>query len=126
MSKKTASEKKFTTTDAGSPVSSDEHSLSIGPDRPLVLREYYLIEQMANFNRERVPERQPLAKGGGGFGRFEVTHGVSKYTKASVFQPGTHWPPEGGRIQTPVLERAIAYWRNVDANLGNTIADGVS
>ena len=47
-----------------------------------------MIEQMANFNRERIPERQPHAKGGGAFGRFEVT-GRSKYTKAAVFQPGT-------------------------------------
>ena len=44
---------------------------------------------MANFNRERIPERHPHAKGGGAFGRFEVTKDVSKYTKAAVFQPGT-------------------------------------
>ena len=43
---------------------------------------------MANFNRERIPERQPHAKGGGAFGRFEVTKDVSQYTKAAVFQPG--------------------------------------
>jgi catalase len=34
-------------------VASDEHSLTIGPDRPLLLQDHYLIEQMANFNRER-------------------------------------------------------------------------
>ena len=44
---------------------------------------------MANFNRERIPERQPHAKGGGAFGHFEVTSDVSAYTKAAVFQPGT-------------------------------------
>ena len=44
---------------------------------------------MAQFNRERVPERQPHAKGSGAFGRFEVTEDVSAYTKAAVFQPGT-------------------------------------
>ena len=44
---------------------------------------------MANFNRERIPERQPHAKGGGAFGHFEVTNDVSAYTKAAVFQPGT-------------------------------------
>jgi catalase len=79
---------KPTTTDAGIPVPSDEHSLTIGPDGPLVLHDHYLIEQMANFNRERIPERQPHAKGGGAFGRFEVTRDVSNYTKAAVFQPG--------------------------------------
>ncbi|MGW4118330.1 catalase [Nocardia sp. NPDC004711] len=78
-----------TTTDAGIPVQSDEHSLTVGPDGPILLHDHYLIEQMAQFNRERVPERQPHAKGGGAFGRFEVTADVSAYTKAAVFQPDT-------------------------------------
>jgi catalase len=77
-----------TTTDAGIPVSSDEHSLTIGPDGPILLQDHYLIEQMANFNRERIPERQPHAKGSGAFGHFEVTNDVSAYTQAAVFQPG--------------------------------------
>ncbi|PAU76516.1 catalase [Halomonas salipaludis] len=85
----TSDDRKPTTNDAGIPVSSDEHSLSVGPDGPLVLHDHYLIEQMANFNRERIPERQPHAKGGGAFGRFEVTQDLSQYTKAAVFQPGT-------------------------------------
>ncbi len=84
----TTSQSKPTTTDSGSPVASDEHSLSIGPDGPIVLNDHYLIEQMANFNRERIPERQPHAKGGGAFARFEVTEDVSRYTKAAFLQPG--------------------------------------
>ena len=43
---------------------------------------------MANFNRERIPERQPHANGSGAFGHFEVTNDVSSYTRAAVFQPG--------------------------------------
>ena len=85
-----------TTTDAGIPVESDEHSLTVGPDGPILLQDHYLIEQMANFNRERIPERQPHAKGGGAFGHFEVTGDVSEYTKAAVFQPG---------VQTDLLIR---------------------
>ena len=77
-----------TTTDAGIAVPSDEHSLTIGPDGPILLQDHYLIEQMANFNRERIPERQPHAKGSGAFGHFEVTTDVSSYTRAAVFQPG--------------------------------------
>jgi catalase len=80
---------KATTTDAGAYVASDEHSLTIGPDGPIVLNDHYLIEQMANFNRERIPERQPHAKGGGAFGHFQVTHDVSSYTTAALFQPNT-------------------------------------
>jgi catalase len=85
----TNTQPKPTTTDAGIPVASDEHSLTVGPDGPILLQDHYLIEQMAQFNRERVPERQPHAKGGGAFGRFEVTNDVSAYTKAVVFQPNT-------------------------------------
>lgn len=79
---------KHTTNDAGAAVPSDEHSLTIGADGPIVLHDHYLIEQMANFNRERIPERQPHAKGSGAFGRFEVTHDVSQFTRAALFQPG--------------------------------------
>ncbi len=81
--------RKPTTTDAGIPVASDELSLTVGQDGPIVLHDHYLIEQMANFNRERIAERQPHAKGSGAFGHFEVTHDVSRYTKAAVFQPNT-------------------------------------
>ncbi|MEA1064093.1 catalase [Erwinia sp. HR93] len=90
------SDNKPTTTDAGIPVASDEHSLTIGPDGPILLQDHYLIEQMANFNRERIPERQPHAKGSGAFGHFEVTEDVSRYTKAALFQPG---------VKTDVLMR---------------------
>ncbi|MDT7646067.1 MAG: catalase, partial [Pseudonocardiales bacterium] len=84
----TSTQPKPTTTDAGIPVASDELSLTVGPDGPILLQDHYLIEQMANFNRERIPERQPHAKGGGAFGHFEVTGDVSAYTNAAVFQPG--------------------------------------
>ncbi|NII09433.1 catalase [Oleiagrimonas sp. C23AA] len=80
---------KRTTTDAGIPVASGEYSLTVGPNGPIVLHDHYLIEQMANFNRERIPERQPHAKGSGAFGHFEVTDDISRYTRAAVFQPGT-------------------------------------
>ncbi len=77
-----------TTTDSGIRVQSEEHSLTVGNDGPIVLHDHYLIEQMANFNRERIPERQPHAKGSGAFGHFETTGDVSKYTKAKLFQKG--------------------------------------
>jgi catalase len=78
-----------TTTDSGIPVASDEYSLTVGADGPILLQDHYAIEQMAQWNRERVPERQPHAKGSGAFGRFEVTSDVSGYTRAALFQPGT-------------------------------------
>ncbi|HWG64520.1 MAG TPA: catalase [Streptosporangiaceae bacterium] len=77
------------TTDAGIPVESDKYSLTVGSGGPILLQDSYLIEQMAQWNRERIPERQPHAKGSGAFGRFEVTKDVSAYTKAALFQPNT-------------------------------------
>ena len=88
-------------------VASDEHSLTVGPDGPILLQDHYLIEQMANFNRERIPERQPHAKGGGAFGTFEVTHDVSAYTRAAVFQPGApHRRARSGSRPSPASAAA--------------------
>jgi catalase len=77
-----------TTTDAGIATGSDEHSLTVGPDGPILLQDHYVIQKMAHFNRERVPERVVHAKGGGAHGFFEATEGASAWTKASFLQPG--------------------------------------
>src|SRR5271169_2600761 len=76
-------ERPVTTTDAGIPAPSDEFSQSVGPNGPLLLQDHYLIQKMAQFNRERVPERVVHAKGGGAYGYFELTADVTKYTKAA-------------------------------------------
>ena len=85
-----------TTTNSGAPVASDQHSQSVGADGAIVLTDHYLVEKLAQFNRERVPERVVHAKGGGAFGRFETTGDVSAYTRAALFQPG---------VETEVLVR---------------------
>src|SRR5258705_4063645 len=99
MSKETrpAGDEKITTTDAGIPASSDEFSLTIGADGPILLQDHYLIQKMAQFNRERVPERVVHAKGGGAHGYFEVTADVTAFTAAAFL----------GRIgkRTPVFVR---------------------
>jgi catalase len=82
-------ERPHTTTDAGIPATSDEHSLTVGPNGPILLQDHYLVQKMQAFNRERVPERVVHAKGGGAFGFFEATQDVSQFTKAVVFQKGT-------------------------------------
>ena len=79
----------YTTTNTGAPVASDAHSQSVGADGAIPLHDHYLVEKLAQFNRERIPERIVHAKGGGAFGTFEVTGDVSAYTSAAVFQPGT-------------------------------------
>jgi catalase len=77
------------TTQSGAPVTSDAHSKSVGADGAIILTDHYLIEKLAQFNRERVPERVVHAKGGGALGTFKTSEDVSKYTKAALFQPGT-------------------------------------
>src|SRR5258706_6892491 len=74
-----------TTTDAGSPVASDEYSLTAGPSGPNRLQDAYLLEKLAHFVRERVPDRVYHVKGGGAFGYFEVTADVTQWTKAAFF-----------------------------------------
>jgi catalase len=74
------------TTGAGTPAASDRNPLTIGPKGPIVLHDIHFLEQMAHFNREKVPERQPHAKGAGAFGVFRTTEDVSRYTKAALFQ----------------------------------------
>lgn len=72
----------------GAPAVSDRHSITLGPDGPLLLHDHHLITTLAHFNRENIPDRKPHAKGSGAFGTFEVTGDVTKYTKAALFQPG--------------------------------------
>ncbi|RZU63858.1 catalase [Microterricola gilva] len=78
----------ITTTQTGTPVASDEHSLTAGPNGATALHDRYLVEKLAQFNRERTPERVVHAKGGGAFGTFVATEDVSAYTRAAVFQKG--------------------------------------
>jgi len=77
-----------TTNNVGIPVASDNDSLTLGANGPILLQDHYLIEKNAQFNRERVPERVVHAKGGGAHGFLEVTEDVSQFTKAALFQPG--------------------------------------
>jgi catalase len=81
-----------TTTDAGIPAASDHHSQTLGPNGPILLQDHYLIQKMAHFNRERVPERVVHAKGGGAFGSLTITDDVSAFTRADLFQPGRVTP----------------------------------
>ncbi len=77
--------KKKLTTASGIPYAENENSMTIGPRGPILLQDFILHEKMAHFNRERIPERVVHAKGSGAYGTFTVTHDISKYTRAKVF-----------------------------------------
>jgi catalase len=79
------SKKKKLTTASGRPFTEFENSQTVGPRGPILLQDYFLHEDMAHFNRERIPERVVHAKGTGAFGTFTVKNDITKYTKAKIF-----------------------------------------
>lgn len=77
-----ADDKKTLTTAFGIPVGEDQNSLTAGKRGPVLMQDVHLLEKLAHFDRERIPERVVHAKGAGAYGYFEVTADVTKYTKA--------------------------------------------
>ncbi|AOH56866.1 catalase [Peribacillus muralis] len=77
--------KKNLTTSWGAPVGDNQNSITAGQRGPVLIQDVHLLEKLAHFNRERVPERVVHAKGAGAFGTFEVTNDLSQYTKAKLF-----------------------------------------
>lgn len=77
-----AKDKKTLTTAFGIPVADDQNSLTAGERGPVLMQDVHLLEKLAHFDRERIPERVVHAKGAGAYGYFEVTTDVTQYTKA--------------------------------------------
>ena len=73
------------TTAAGNPVADNTNILTAGRRGPALLQDIWLIEKLAHFDREVIPERRMHAKGWGAYGAFTVTHDISRYTKAKIF-----------------------------------------
>lgn len=73
------------TTAAGAPVVDNNNSQTAGPRGPVLLQDVWLLEKLAHFDREVIPERRMHAKGSGAYGTFTVTHDISRYTKARLF-----------------------------------------
>src|SRR5467141_4265014 len=85
------------TRDTGVPVGDNQNSKVAGPEGPVLLEDMNLIEKLARFDRERIPERVVHARGTGAQGVFVTSTDFSKYTKASLFA-------QAGK-ETPVLVR---------------------
>src|SRR5436305_1463120 len=73
------------TTSNGRPVADNQNSVTVGPRGPVLMEDFQLIEKMAHFNRERIPERVVHAKGSGAYGHLKVTGDITKHTKAKLF-----------------------------------------
>ena len=69
----------------GAPVVDNLNTMTAGPRGPALLQDIWLIEKMAHFDREVIPERRMHAKGWGAYGKFTVTHDITRFTKAKIF-----------------------------------------
>jgi catalase len=103
----TMSDRKLTTA-AGAPVADNQNSLTAGPRGPIALQDVWLLEKLAHFDREVIPERRVHAKGSGAFGRFVVTHDITRYTKAKLFSEIGKETPLFIRFSTVAGERGAA------------------
>jgi catalase len=92
----------------GAPVADNLNIMTAGPRGPALLQDVWLIEKMAHFDREVIPERRMHAKGWGAYGTFTVTHDISRYTKAKIFSQVGKKTPMFARFSTVAGERGAA------------------
>lgn len=88
------------TQDSGSPVVDNQNSETAGQNGPVVLEDFALIEKLAHFDRERIPERVVHARGVGAMGSFTATEDFSEITKASLFSKAGKTTPVTVRFST--------------------------
>ncbi|QKS70150.1 catalase [Paenalkalicoccus suaedae] len=85
------------TTNQGVPIRDNQNSRTAGENGPILLEDYQLLEKIAHFDREKVPERVVHARGFGAHGVFKVKNSMKRYTKAKFLQ-------EEGQ-ETPIFTR---------------------
>src|SRR6266536_2956620 len=95
------------TTRQGHPVYDNQNNRTVGERGPTVLENYYFLEKISHFDRERIPERVVHARGAGAHGYFEAygTVGdepIGKYTRAKLFQEQGKRTPLFVRFSTVV------------------------
>ncbi len=102
------SKSKVLTTAAGIPVCDNQTSLTAGDRGPTLLQDHHLLEKLAHFNRERIPERVVHAKAAGAHGTFIVTNDITRYTKARIFSEVGKKTDVFGRFSTVAGEKGSA------------------
>jgi len=96
------------TTAFGAPVPDNQNSLTAGPHGPVLMQDVWLLEKLANLNREVIPERRMHAKGSGAFGTFTVTCDITRFTRAKIFSEVGKKTPMFARFTTVAGERGAA------------------
>ena len=99
---------KYLTHATGTPVVDNLNSQTAGRRGPVLLQDIWLIEKLAHFDREVIPERRMHAKGSGAHGVFTVTQDVTRYTKAKIFSEIGKQSPMFVRFSTVAGERGAA------------------
>ncbi|KAH3007302.1 hypothetical protein KXV73_008614 [Aspergillus fumigatus] len=76
--------------------------------RTLALNDHHLVESLAHFNREKIPERAVHAKGAAAYGEFEVTADISDICNIDMLLGVGKKTPCVTRFSTTGLERGSA------------------
>ena len=97
-----------TTHATGAPVVDNFNSLTAGPRGPVLLQDIWLLEKLAHFDREVIPERRMHAKGSGAHGTFTVTGDIRRLSKAKLFSEVGKVTPVFVRFSTVAGERGAA------------------
>jgi catalase len=96
------------TTAAGAPVPDNQNVITAGARGPVLLQDVWLLEKLAHFDREVIPERRMHAKGSGAYGTFTVTHDITQYTRANIFSQIGKQTELFARFTTVAGERGAA------------------
>ena len=73
------------TNEVGAPIGDNQNSITAGSRGPTLLQDAWLLEKLAHFDRERIPERVVHANGSGAYGSLTITNDITKYSKADIF-----------------------------------------
>ncbi|WP_392566964.1 catalase [Utexia brackfieldae] len=92
----------------GAPIANNQNSRTAGDRGPVLLDDYHLVEKLAHFNRENIPERRVHAKGSAAHGIFTVTQDISQYSYADLFSHIGKQTPVFVRFSTVGGERGSA------------------
>lgn len=90
------------TTNQGVPILDNQNSRTAGENGPILLEDYQLLEKLAHFDREKVPERVVHARGFGAHGTFKTANSMKRYTKAKFLQEEGQETPLFARFSTVI------------------------
>lgn len=93
------------TTNTGTPVGDNQNSKTVGNNGPVLLEDIHLIEKLAAFDRERIPERVVHARGAGAYGEFVAAADFSDVTKAAFLSQAGKTTPVFVRFSTVVHQQ---------------------